>query len=157
MENIHPLTVHFPVALLMSALLVETLALLLRRPEWSRVSLWCLGLGALGAVVAVLTGRQAMATAKHSFEIHQIMLLHERIGYIVLAGYILVLGWRFLARGSRGRQWVGWGLLAALCGTMAYGAHLGGRLVYEFGVGGSYGRGSGIEVDTITTEEHQHE
>lgn len=153
MENIHPITVHFPIALLTAALLMETLALLLRRPEWSRVSLWCLGLGGLGAAASVLTGRQAMVMAKHSFEIHQIMTLHERIGYVVLAGSALLLGWRFLARSSRGWQWAGWGLLAALCGTIAYSAHLGGRLVYEFGVGGSYGRSSGIEV---AEPEHHH-
>lgn len=148
MENIHPITVHFPVALLTAALLVEALALIFRWPEWSRVSLWCLGLGALGAAVAVLTGRQAMATAKHSFEIHEVMELHERIGYFVLAGSGLLFAWRLAAGGSMGRgsRRAAWLLLAVLCGTMAYSAHLGGRLVYEFGVGGSYGRGSGIEV-----------
>lgn len=146
MENIHPITVHFPIALLSASLLVETLVLLLRRPELSRVSLWCLGLGVLGAAAAVLTGRQAMAAAKHSFEIHQIMTLHERIGYGVLAAAAVLLGWRFLVGSSRARQWMGWGLLAVVCGAMAYGAHLGGRLVYELGVGGSYGRSAGIEV-----------
>ena len=146
MENFHPIFTHFPIALLTAALLVETLALLLRRPEWSRVSLWCLGLGVLGAAGAVLTGRLAEETAKHSFEIHEVIELHEKIGYAVLAGSVLLLGWRFLARGSRGRQWAGWFLLAVLCGAMAFGAHLGGRLVYEFGVGGSFGRSGGIEV-----------
>lgn len=146
MESVHPITVHFPIALLTAALLVETLALLLRRPALHAVSLWCMGLGTLGAVAAVLTGRQAMAVAKHSFEIHQIMELHERIGYVILAGSAILLIWRLAARGSTRFRWAGWLLLAALCGTMAYGAHLGGRLVYEFGVGGSYGRSSGIEV-----------
>lgn len=157
MENIHPITVHFPIALLMTAFLVETLALFLRRPEWSRISLWCLGLGVLGALGAVLTGRQAMAAAKHSFEIHQIMALHERIGYVVLAGSAILLTGRLAARGSTRFRWAGWLLLAVLCGVVATGAHLGGRLVYEFGVGGSYGRSLGIEVDTITTEERKHE
>ena len=155
MENIHPITVHFPIALLTAAFLVESLALILRRPEWSRVSLWCLGLGTLGAAVAVLSGRQAMAAAKHSFEIHPIMELHERIGYAVLIGAALLLAWRLAARGSMGPRprWAAWVMLAVVCGTMAFGAHLGGRLVYEFGVGGSYGRSSGIEV---AEPEHTH-
>ena len=55
MENSHPLTVHFPIALLLAALFIETLALLLRRPEWRRVSLWCLGLGVFGAAAAVFS------------------------------------------------------------------------------------------------------
>ena len=148
MESLHPITVHFPLALLVTALLLETLALLLRRPQWHRLSLWNLGLGAAGALAAVLTGRQAMAAAKHSMEIYRIMELHERLGYAVLALVILGAVCRIAARDHlaprvRGVFWV---LLAVACGLMGFSAHLGGRLVYEFGVGGSYGRSSGIEV-----------
>ncbi len=148
MENFHPLTVHFPIALLLAALLVETLALILKKSAWHRVSLWNLALGTLGAAVAVLTGRQAAATAKHSFEIHQIMSLHERLGYVVLALAVAIVGWRLLKRDalSRRGQWMTWGLLGLACGILAFNAHLGGRMVYEFGVGGSYGRSGGIEV-----------
>ena len=148
MESFHPIFVHFPIALLMAAFLVETLALFLRRPEWSRVSFWCLGLGVLGAAGAVLTGRQAMAVAKHSMEIYRIMELHERLGYGVLALTVLVTGCRILTRDqiSRRMRWLLWLVLAATCAVMAFGAHLGGRLVYEFGVGGSYGHTSGIVI-----------
>ncbi len=148
MENFHPLTVHFPIALLLAALLVETLALGFKKPHWHRIALWNLVLGTLGAAVAVLTGRQAAATAKHSFEIHQIMVLHERLGYVVLGMAVLVIGWRLWVRDRlsvRSRR-MAWALLGIACGIMAFSAHLGGRMVYEFGVGGSYGRSGGIEV-----------
>ncbi len=153
MENFHPLTVHFPIALLMAALLIETLALAFKKSTWHRIALWNLALGTLGAAVAVLTGRQAAATAKHSFEIHQIMILHERLGYAVLALAVVTVGWRLLKRDalSRRGRWVTWGLLGLACGILAFSAHLGGRMVYEFGVGGSYGRSGGIVV-----EEHPH-
>ena len=153
MENFHPLTVHFPIALLMAALLIETLALAFKKSTWHRIALWNLALGTLGAAVAVLTGRQAAAAAKHSFEIHQIMILHERLGYAVLALAVVTVGWRLLKRDalSRRGRWVTWGLLGLACGILAFSAHLGGRMVYEFGVGGSYGRSGGIVV-----EEHPH-
>ena len=148
MESIHPILVHFPLALLMASFLVEGLALILRRPALHVVSLWNLGLGVLGAVGAVLSGRQAMAMAKHSMEIYEVMAIHERVGYLVLLGGVLILAWRLFLRDSGGRlaQWAAWLLLGLLCAGMAYGAHLGGRMVYEFGVGGSYGHTSGIEV-----------
>ncbi len=148
MENIHPIVIHFPIALLLAALFIETLALLLKRPAWHRISLWNLFLGVLGAGVAVLTGRRAMATAKHSFEIGQVMELHERLGYLVLGIATAVLGWRLVKADSLSNRsrWVVWLFLLAACGVMVFSAHLGGRMVYEFGVGGSYGRSGGIQV-----------
>ncbi|MBI3616498.1 MAG: DUF2231 domain-containing protein [Candidatus Omnitrophica bacterium] len=148
METIHPITVHFPVALLITAFFVETLALLAGKPNWHRVALWTLTLGALAAAAAVWTGRQAMAAAKHSFEIYQVMELHENLGYVVLSLAVLVAGWRLWARDrlSVKSRWIAWALLGSACGIMAFSAHLGGRLVYEFGVGGVYGRSGGIEV-----------
>lgn len=149
MESLHPALVHFPIALLTAAFLVETLALALGKPAWHRISLWNLGLGTVGAAAAVITGRLAESAAKHTPEIHGVMELHERLGYVVLGLAGLVLAWRLLARDRLvGRaRWAAWALLLAACGTMAWGAHLGGRMVYELGVGGSYGRGStGIEV-----------
>ncbi len=148
MESLHPLVVHFPVALLLAAFLIETLALLFKRPAWHRVSLWNLCLGVLGAAVAVVTGRQAMTVAKHSFQIYQVMTLHENLGYGVAALVLLVASWRLAARDQlkRWARWVTWALLAAASGMMVFSAHLGGRMVYEFGVGGSYGHSGGIEV-----------
>jgi uncharacterized membrane protein len=158
MENLHPLTVHFPIALLPVALLIETLAVLFKKASWHRIALWNLALGTLGAAVAVFTGRQAAATAKHSFEIHPIMVLHERLGYVVLALAVVIAGWRLLRRDalSRRGRWMAWGLLGLACGILAFSAHWGGRMVYEFGVGGSYGRSSGIEVITHGEETSNH-
>ena len=148
MESIHPILVHFPLALLTASFLVEGLAIALRRPALHAVSLWNLALGTLGAVGAVLSGRQAMALAKHSMEIHEVMELHEKMGYLVLIGAVLVLAWRVLTGGSVGprSRWAAWLALGLVCGGMVYGAYLGGRMVYEFGVGGTYGHSSGIEV-----------
>lgn len=148
MESVHPILTHFPLALLTAAFLVEGLALVLRRPVLHVVSLWNLMLGTLGAAGAVFSGRQAMAVAKHSMEIHEVMQTHERIGYGVLVMAAAVLVWRLSARdvlGPRAR-WVALLLLGLTCSAMGLGAHLGGRMVYEFGVGGSYGHSSGIEV-----------
>ncbi len=148
MESLHPMVVHFPIALLFSAFLIETLALLLRKDSWHRISRWNLLLGTGGAVGAVLTGRHAMGVAKHSFEIYQIMELHERLGYVVLTLVVTLATWRLVTRDrlTHRVRWVAWAALALTCGVMAFSAHLGGRMVYEFGVGGIYGRSSGIEV-----------
>ena len=149
MESFHPIVVHFPIALLLSALVIETLALLFKNPFLHRVSLCNLGLGFLGAAAAVFTGRLAMAVAKHSYEIHQVMELHEHLGYVVCGLAASVFTGRILLqdRLTAAQRWCAFFLLFLACGLMVFSAHLGGRLVYEYGVGGSYGRSlPGIEM-----------
>lgn len=142
MESVHPLIVHFPIALLLTAVGLDLVALILTRPALHRVALWNLTLGTLGAGVAVWTGYRAADIAKHSFEIHQVMELHRKLGIATLILGSLVVIWRLWKRdhlGSRVRLLI---LLVMLVmtGTLGYGAHLGGRLVYEFGVGGAFGK-----------------
>ena len=59
--NVHPLVVHFPIALLLVAALVDAIALAVRKTHpWVRTSAVGLyALGALGATAAFLTGRDA--------------------------------------------------------------------------------------------------
>ena len=141
MESVHPLVVHFPIALVLSAFLVDVLALILKRPHLHRVALWNLCLGTAGAAAAVWTGLQAHDVAKHSFEIWEVMELHEKLGITTLILGLMACGLRL---GMRDR--LGWRLrvfamllMLAMVSTLAYGAFLGGRLVFEFGVGGQFG------------------
>jgi len=140
-ESAHPLVVHFPIALLMTALLLDGLALALKQPQLHRVALWNLTLGTCGAGVAVWTGYRAADIARHSFEIHQVMELHRKLGIATLILGSLVVIWRLWKRDRLGRPARLLALLVMLgmAGTLSYGAHLGGRLVYEFGVGGAFG------------------
>jgi len=141
MESVHPLLVHFPIALLLTAFVLDLLALGLKRPALHRVALWNLGLGTLGAGAAVWSGYEAAEIAKHTFEIHQIMELHRKLGIATLILGVLVVAWRLWKRdqlGIRARA-ATLVLMLTIAGTLGYGAHLGGRLVYEFGVGGPFG------------------
>ncbi len=142
MESLHPLIVHFPIALLLTSLAVDVLTLAFRRPQWHRLALWNLTLGTLGAGVAVLTGLQAEEIAEHSFEIWRIMELHKRLGITTLILGIMVTSWRWWKRDQlspRARLFTMAGMLV-MASTLSIGAYLGGRMVYEFGVGGSFGR-----------------
>ena len=154
MESAHPLVVHFPIALLLTAVLLDLLALALKRPAWHRVALWNLGLGTLGAGIAVWSGLRAAEVAKHTFEIHQVMELHQKLGIATLIIGSLVAAWRLWTRdrlGPRSRA-AATLLMAAMAGTLAYGAHLGGRLVYEFGVGGAFGAAG----RAVSPDHHEH-
>ena len=152
MESFHPLVVHFPIALLLTSVGLDAAALVLRRPAWHRIALWNLTLGTLGAGAAVLTGLQAEDVAKHSFEIWQIMQLHKRLGITTLILGLMGTGSRFGKRDQLSAQGRLFALLlaVAMVGTLSWGAYLGGRMVYEFGVGGSYGRQMMDDTGTVS-------
>ena len=135
------MVVHFPIALLLTAVGLDLAALLLKRPWLHRPALWNLALGTSGAGVAVLTGLRASAVTKHSFEIWQVMELHERLGMTTFILGLMVVSWRLVKRDhltARARMVTSLLTIALAC-TLVWGAHLGGRLVYEFGVGGRFG------------------
>ena len=154
MESAHPLVVHYPIALLLTALLLDGLAICFKRPGLHRVALWNFSLGTLGAGVAVWSGYQAAEVAKHTFEIHQVMELHRKLGIATLVAGVVVAVWRLAARDRLG-PWsraITLLLTVGVAGTLSYGAHLGGRLVYEFGVGGTFG----ARPPTHESHVHQH-
>jgi uncharacterized membrane protein len=155
MESPHPLVVHFPIALLLTSLLLDGLALVFQRPTTHRVALWNLALGTLGAGVAVWTGYRAADIAKHTFESHQVMELHRKLGLTTLILGALLVAWRLWRRDRVSRRTRACMLLlmGVMAGTLAFGAHLGGRLVYEFGVGGTFGAS---QLQSPERHDHHH-
>ena len=146
MESLHPLVVHFPIALLLSALVFELAALVVKQPTLHRVSLWNLSLGTMAAGAAVFTGLRAEEMAKHSFEIWQVMGLHERLGITTFILSLIVTVWRWRKRDqlTRRARAVTLAAMLAIATTVSVGGYLGGRLVYEFGVGGKFGAPHGV-------------
>lgn len=62
--NVHPLVVHFPIALVVAAALADAVALVVRRQAASVAAAGLYGLAAAGAAAAFLTGRQAVDTVE---------------------------------------------------------------------------------------------
>lgn len=136
-EVLHPMTVHFPIALLIVAFVVETLALAFRMPAWHRVSFWNLVLGTWGALAAAITGGVAAAVAQPpSWESRTVLNLHSVWGTLAFACAAAIASFH-LAAGKempRRSRWIAWGLLGVTCGVITFASHLGARLVYEYGV-----------------------
>lgn len=137
MQSVHPLLVHFPIGLLIASLVFECLAWGFRVEAWRVTARWCLLAGTVGALAAVVSGLRAEQVAKHSFEIHQVMQQHKRFGIAVLAGATLlsVYGFLDLRRPIPFPRAAYVTLLLLVVASLSLGAHLGGRLVYEFDVG----------------------
>jgi uncharacterized membrane protein/mono/diheme cytochrome c family protein len=133
--RLHPLSVHFPIALLVVAGVIELAHLRSQQPTPAGVV--CLAFGALGAVFAAWFG---WLYAEHEAVADSTDLFRHRwtgISIAALSVFALVAG--HLVQASRGgssrhRCLLGYrvGLFLSV-GLVAYGAHLGGRMVYGEG------------------------
>lgn len=138
--SLHPLVVHFPIALLIAAVAADVCALLLPRAVSSTaVATLLYPVGALSALVAYLTGRQAAATALLPGMAHAIVLDHwnwalaTTICFSAIAAIRLAVPWW-----RPPPRWVRPALtVAALFGIVLlyFTGEQGARLVYEQGVG----------------------
>lgn len=154
MANIHPLFVHFPIALLNGFVLMELLGAITDKASLRSAATWMLYLGTLGAIVTVLTGLGAEASVGHGAGVHELMLSHKSHGLVVLAMALILSIWRLAvnARFSTKSRAAHFILAVIMVGIMAIGADKGGLMVYKYGVsvkavpqeeGGAHDHGSG--------------
>jgi uncharacterized membrane protein len=139
LQNLHPLVVHFPLALLPGAVLLYFVAALSGRESLAWTGLWLLVLGTLAGTVAVGTGLYAMEGVMVDPTVRERVLdVHERWMLATAALAAVLTGWALIARPipHRGRLFFALGLLVLLA-AMTKGADYGGRLVYDYNAGGN--------------------
>lgn len=146
LPNLHPAVVHFPVALLLTALGFDVACLVVRRWPWvdrAATSLYVLGTAGAGAAYlsgdAAADGMWAVAG-----EAQAVLADHENGALLTLGAFavVAVLRWMVSWLGRRDRRiQVGFFRLVALVAAAAAAvllvqtARLGGELVYTHGLG----------------------
>jgi uncharacterized membrane protein len=141
LPNLHPLIIHFPIALLITATGVDLANIIFGRPAWEAgMAAYLYTVGAVFAVVAYLTGRDAAAMVfvpgmAHSLiDDHWWWALITTCYFAVFATVRLSMHFAKAGRARRSR------LLLLALGLIGFAllhqtADRGGRLVYEHGVG----------------------
>jgi uncharacterized membrane protein len=132
---LHPVIVHFPIALLITAIVFEVLALVLKRDVLREASTWLLGLGFLGGLVAAATGILAEDAAEDGGVPESAIETHESFAYAALAVFALLIAIRWLQRKRKipNAVFLALGVVGvALIGLTGY---FGGDLVYHYGAG----------------------
>ncbi len=139
LQNLHPLVIHFPIALLMSAALLYVAAWLVKSERFAHSAFVVLVLGALSLTVAVATGLYAEQGVMLALSVRdQLLRPHKTYMLVTLAMCTTLTIWAIMARPfpKKGR-----GLFLFLClamiGVMTVGADFGGRMVYDYNAGGS--------------------
>ncbi|HEX2973979.1 MAG TPA: DUF2231 domain-containing protein [Tepidisphaeraceae bacterium] len=149
LDSLHPLVIHFPIALLLVSPLFLLLALALpkRGQAFGIAALILMALGTLGIVVAIWTGERAGELAERTPQVNAMLEEHEELAdatrttFLVLTllyAAILVAA-TYLPPLQRPRVRLpihATFLLLFLAGgvLLANTAHRGGRLVHQFGI-----------------------
>ncbi len=130
---LHPMVVHFPIALLLAAALAEGLVIAGWAPGLAPGVRFCLWTGALGAVVAASLGwADAILLAGQSMGfMHSLLTWHRWLGTSTALGAVLTLVAYEVSgrRNGRGRFWYRLGLVLCVL-LIAVTGHLGASLVY---------------------------
>jgi uncharacterized membrane protein len=138
LQNIHPLVVHFPIALLMSAALFYALAWVFQKDTLTAAAFSLLILGTISACVAAGTGLYAEDGVMVSFSVREHLLEHHEQLMLATTGLsVILLVWAVTARPfpKKGR-WIFLLLFLVLLGIMTVGADYGARMVYDYNAGG---------------------
>jgi len=135
-DNIHPLLVHFPIALLTVFFFADTLGGLLNKPAWRKFATPTLYLGTLSALLTVAAGLQAAYSAPHNDATHAIMLRHQAFGISVTVLALILSLRRFFAAADfiHTKTYGHFALSGLLLLCLAFGADLGALMVYQHGV-----------------------
>ena len=130
--RLHPLVVHFPIALLTVAALVELLHLAQRKPVPSEAGTYCLAFGVVGAVAAVCLGTLNAANQSVTGEAAVALERHQVMGWTSMIAAVSALATGQVARRAHRIRTVAVyvGLVLATSAVVSATGHLGAGLVY---------------------------
>lgn len=171
LSSLHPKMVHFPIALLFTAGLLELIALFFPNKTIINTALILLGIGLISSIAALITGEQAALKAKelmspespayllYSTEIEK----HEDAATLVIWVFTLLLilrGWIYIKTNIRKQKVSSAGVLRAVSVLLILtgfyflyqAGELGGQLVYKHGIGTELFNPEGAVKDSLESK-----
>lgn len=145
---IHPMIVHFPIALLLVGFLAELAGMVLRRDFFSQVAFTLIMTGAVGVIAAYLSGERAgggiteAGTMKMALEAHESSALLTL--WLVIATALLRAALVVFRKFSGSLRWASLALFLAAVLSIARTGHHGGELVFKHAAGVRLELGLGI-------------
>jgi uncharacterized membrane protein len=137
--NIHPFVVHFPVALLVIAVLFDAARLIFKEESWlQKTALALYTTGSAGLIAAFWSGRQAVDTVSVTGDAIPVVTSHEDWAFYTLIYFFVFTVIRFVTWRKNLEKGVVLPLLILVAfggtGMLWYTGELGAKLVYKHGV-----------------------
>ena len=136
----HPIAVHFPLALVVTAAFLLVAARLWRQERHAKalatVGTWNLCIGAVAALFALGTGLAALIGLHAGLAAHQSIFLHVKWAIFTSLALLLVAVWRGAGAAQESRpSWLFIVILAGVTAALVVTGYQGGQNVYRYGVG----------------------
>lgn len=132
LQQMHPAIVHFPITLLPIAVGADLLGCIAGSESLHGFGRKAIGLAAVGALASAVTGLIAGEEVNVEGESHDMLVTHRNLNFVATVVAISMAVWR-VKRDRPNAVYLGAGLTGV--SVLAYTAYLGGKLVYDTGVG----------------------
>lgn len=134
-SHLHPMLVHFPIALVIIGFLADLAALFFRKEAWlSKAAFYLLVLGTLSALAAWLTGN--FFTSPMSDSAGEIKATHEFFAWLTLGSLIAATVVGIIIRSGKLKnsnlKWFAFALYALAVAFVSITGFYGGSLVYNY-------------------------
>ncbi|MFQ6616615.1 MAG: DUF2231 domain-containing protein [Fidelibacterota bacterium] len=130
-QTVHPLFVHFPIALFSTSWLCDVLGVRFKKESLHQAGWWCLTFGVLSAVFTVGTGFLADTVTGHMSDPFPLYSTHGVVQLTASAVFLFLFVWRWrlgVRLPDRPGLYVYLGLGAVATALIFYGGHLGAQL-----------------------------
>ncbi|MEI7835361.1 MAG: DUF2231 domain-containing protein [Planctomycetota bacterium] len=130
--KLHLLILHFPIAMILAAVMADALWLWLRKPIFRESGCWCIVVGAAAAIPTVITGFLFLDGMTLSGEMAELGETHETLGVITMSLALAAAAIRLAARNRLAGRWayVYAVLVAAAAIFVGLAGHWGGMLAF---------------------------
>lgn len=134
--ELHPATVHFPIALLFTAGICLILVFILKKSFFLDMAFWLHTFGLIGVGLAIITGNLA-TPLEIPDEAKAMLNNHETLGYVIGWLYLMLWLWLYLRKTTMGKtEMTIFTILFIGClALVTWTSWIGGQLVYEWGAG----------------------
>ena len=136
MDTIHPIVVHFVIAMAVVSVLFDLIGVVARKPNLFEVSFWNLLFATAAIFVAIIFGQVEAGLADPYGASREILNWHSALGWSLAGVLSLLTGWRYVLR-SRDPQSLPVPFLAAggvLAVLVAVQVTLGNQLIWIYGL-----------------------
>jgi uncharacterized membrane protein len=135
-DTIHPIVVHFVIAMVLFAFLCDAIAYITQNPRLYEVSWWNLFFATISIFIAVIFGQIEAGLAEPYDAVAPVLNWHTFLGWSLSGIIAAVTAWRYVLR-SRNPQalpipFLGVGFL--LTGLVFFQVYLGDLLVWVYGL-----------------------
>ncbi len=156
-SHLHPMIVHFPIALILVGFLFELASLFIKKELFSTVAFYLLILGTLGIAAAYLSGDLAGEGISETGALKTALETHEHAAglalWIIISASVIRIAYILLKDKIKFLRWVSFVLFAVGVFAVARTGYYGGQLVYKHAAGVQINLGMGTsDGNTDETE-----